>query len=100
MPGGILVVQTRPRSPEDAAAYHEWYEGSHIPEMLGVDGFTTARRFAAIDGEWFLAIYEIDGDIETAKANLASTQASGSMSAPVGVQLDPPPTVQYFRAMP
>jgi hypothetical protein len=33
------------------------------------------------------------------KEALANAQRSGSMSRPVGLQLDPPPTMQWFRDM-
>jgi hypothetical protein len=96
MSSGILLVETRPNSPEDAAAYHHWYDEVHVPEILKVDGFVSARRLVSLDGSSFLAIYEIDIDVETAKANLAAVQATGTMSKPAGVQLDPPPSVRYF----
>jgi hypothetical protein len=96
MSSGILLVETRPNSPEDAAAYHHWYDEVHVPEILKVDGFVSARRLEAIDGSSFIAIYEIDIDVETAKANLAAVTATGVMSAPEGVQLNPPPVVRYF----
>jgi hypothetical protein len=99
MPSGILVVQSRPGSPEEAADYHRWYVDVHVPEMLKVDGVVSARRLEAINGGSFLAIYEVDGDVEEAKEALAKAQRSGSMSRPVGLQLDPPPTMQWFRDM-
>jgi hypothetical protein len=95
VPKGILVVQSRPTSPEDADAFHRWYDEFHVPEILGVDGFASARRFRSIDGESFLAVYEVD-DVETAKAAMAEAQSSGAMTRPTGVQLDPPPSVQWF----
>jgi hypothetical protein len=95
VPKGILLVQSRPSSADDADAYHRWYDDTHLPEILGVDGFVSARRLAALDGESFLVVYEID-DIDRAKAAMAAARSSGSMSAPMGVQLDPPPTVQWF----
>jgi hypothetical protein len=99
MPSGILVVQSRPSSPEEATDYHRWYLDVHIPEMLKVDGVVSARRLEAVDGGSFLAIYEIDGDVAQTKEALAKAQRSRSMSRPVGLQLDPPPTMQWFRDM-
>lgn len=97
MPNGILIVQSRPSSAEKAADYHRWYEETHLPEVLALEGFVSARRFESLDGESYLVIYEIDGDVEQAKAKLAAAQSSGSMTRPVGVQLNPPPSVQWFR---
>ncbi|KPM52332.1 hypothetical protein CcI49_14735 [Frankia sp. CcI49] len=99
MASGVLIVESRPASPEEAAAYHDWYENTHLPEILKVDGFVAARRLAALGGDTFIVIYEIDGDVEAAKAALAQAQASGTMSRPTGVELTPPPTVRYFTQL-
>lgn len=95
MPKGILLVQTRPDSPEEIDAYHRWYDETHIPEILAIDGFSSARRLGSIDGESFLVVYEVD-DVEAAKAAMADARAAGRMTRPTGVQLDPPPSVQWF----
>jgi hypothetical protein len=99
VPSGILVVQSRPSSLEEAADYHRWYVDVHVPEMLKVDGVVSVRRLEAIDGGSFLAVYEINGDVAQAKEALANAQRSGSMSRPVSLQLDPRPTMQWFRDM-
>ena len=96
MPDGVMIVESRPASPAEAAAYHDWYDNTHIPEMLHVAGYVSARRLASADGDTFIAVYEIEGDIEAAKAALRKAQSTGTMSRPVGVQLDPPPVVRYF----
>jgi hypothetical protein len=97
MARGLLIVESRPASPEQAAAYHDWYDSKHLPEILQLDGFTSARRLEDIDGDTFIVVYEIDGDVEAAKAALQQAQSSGTMSPPEGVQLNPRPTVRYFR---
>jgi hypothetical protein len=98
VPKGILLVQSRPNSPEEVEAYHRWYDETHIPEILAVDGFASARRLRAADGESFLGIYEVD-DVDAAKTAMAEAQAAGRMTRPTGVQLDPPPSVQWFVAL-
>ena len=95
MPKGILLVQSRPSSPDDTGAYHRWYDETHIPEILTLDGFTAARRLRAADGDSYLVVYDVE-DLEVAKAALAAAQSSGAMTRPSGVQLDPPPSVQWF----
>jgi hypothetical protein len=95
MTKGILVVQSRPNSPEELAEFHRWYDEIHFPEILAVDGFRTARRFQDADGVSCLAVYEVD-DIDDAKAAMAEAGASGKMTRPIGVQLDPPPTTNWF----
>jgi hypothetical protein len=96
MADGVLIVESRPASPEDEAAFHQWYDDVHLPEMLKIEGFASARRLRAADGDSWVAIYDIEGDVDAAKAALKAAQGAGALSAPVGVQLSPPPTVRYF----
>lgn len=98
MPKGLMIVHSRPASAEEADAYHRWYDDVHIPELLTVDGFTGARRLRADDGESFLTVYEVD-DVDAAKAALAERRSAGRLTPPQGVQLDPPPTVQWYTAL-
>ena len=95
MPKGIMLVHSRPASPEELETYERWYDDVHIPEMLAVDGFTSARRLRADDGESYVVVYESD-DVDAAKAAMAARREAGTMARPQGVQLDPPPTVQWF----
>ena len=80
----------------DWNTYGTWYDEVHIPEILGLAPFRSARRAAAVDGRSFLTIYEVD-DVDAAKAAMGAAQAEGRMTRPSGVQLDPPPTVQWFE---
>ena len=99
MPKGIMVVESYPASPEQAAEYHEWYNETHMPQILEVDGFVAARRFAPMgeDGP-FVAIYEIEADdLEAARARLTEATKSGRTTLPVGVRMDPPPVVRYYE---
>jgi hypothetical protein len=100
MEKGVMLVEARPSSPDEAAGFHKWYEEAHIPEMLAIEGFASARRLETLDGSSYVTVYEIDTDVQTAKSNLAAAQASGTMAKPVGLQLDPPPSVRYLRDLP
>lgn len=94
-----MLVETWPASAERAAAYHQWYNETHMRETVGVDGFVSARRFAPVghDGP-FIAVYEIDADdIEEARDRLTAFLRSDRSSPPVDVQMDPPPVVRYFQ---
>jgi hypothetical protein len=99
MPNGLMIVESRPSSPEDLEAFHDWYDREHVPELLQIEGFASARRLSSHGGDTFVAVYEIEGDVQDAKANLEAALKSGSMSRPVAVQLDPPPTMRYFEAL-
>ncbi len=96
MAKSLLLVESKPESPEHADEYHAWHERTHIPEMLGVDGFVAARRWQAEDGESFFTLYEIDTDVDTARANLKAAVQAGAMSKPVAVQTQPPPVQRYL----
>jgi hypothetical protein len=97
MARGVLIVESRPASPDEAAAYHDWYDNKHIPEILQLKGFVSARRLEPISGDTYLTVYEIEGDVDAAQAALQQAQSSGTMSRPEGLQLSPPPAVRYFR---
>jgi hypothetical protein len=99
MARGLMIVESRPSSPEELDAFHDWYDHVHVPELLQVDGFASARRLASSDGISFIAVYEIDGDVQAAKERLEAALKSGAMSRPVGVELDPPPTIRYFEPL-
>ena len=80
----------RPR-PKQAADYHQWYNETHLPEMLSVDGFVSARRFEPVEGDGpFIAIYQFDtDDLDATRARLADATKSGRNSTPVGVSFRP-----------
>jgi len=66
VPQGIYVVQSSPLDADHEAEFDDWYENVHIPEVLALPGFVSARRFRIVDGgddpHTFLTIYEIDSD--------------------------------------
>jgi hypothetical protein len=96
MPKSVLLVESKPESPQLVDEYNKWHENIQIPEMLTIDGFGSARRWQAEDGESFITLYEIDADVDTAKANLRAAFQSGRMSKPVAVEAQPPPVMRYF----
>jgi hypothetical protein len=99
MANGILIVESQPTSSEELDTYHDWYDNTHLPQILQVDGFVAARRLQSLGGDTFVVVYEIEGDVEAAKAALGEAQKSGAMSRPEGVQLTPPPSVRYFTSI-
>ncbi|MGI5218784.1 hypothetical protein [Nocardia sp. CA-290969] len=101
MPKGILYVESRPSSPEEIDEYHRWYAGTHIGEMLEIEGIVSARRLEPVAGDGsFIALYEIEADdLEAVRARMGERARSGEMSKPIGVQSDPPPTVRLLREL-
>jgi len=92
----LLLVESKPIAPQRVDEYHKWHEQIHIPEMLSVDGFVSARRWRADNGESFVTLYEIDTDVDTARANLKAALRGGQMSKPVAVETQPPPVMRYL----
>jgi hypothetical protein len=80
----VLVVHTRPLEGREEE-FNAWYDEVHLPDVLAVEGFVSARRFRAapsVHGELpehpFLAIYEIEAD-DLAGALLALRTAARQM---------------------
>jgi hypothetical protein len=95
MSKSLLFVESKPASADVVEQYHHWHDDVHIPEMLAVDGFVSARRWQT-DGESFVTLYEIDSDIDTARTNLRAALDGGRMSKPVAVETNPPPVMRYL----
>lgn len=82
----LLVVLTKPvEGKEDE--YNEWYSSTHLDDVLAIDGFVSAQRFALTElprpqqaPYRYLAIYEIEGDPEKARRALReATRGEDSM---------------------
>lgn len=101
MPKGILYVESRPRSAEDLAEYHRWYNDTHLHDIVGLDGFVAARRFAPVDDDGpFVAIYEIEADdLQAAVAALREAGVRGDVRMSDVLQMDPPPTVRLLETI-
>ncbi|MBA7468888.1 hypothetical protein ES707_04144 [subsurface metagenome] len=85
----LLVVETNCADATREAEFHEWYNKTHLPDVLEVPGFTTANRYEKIDpseGEAkFVAAYEIetddiDGFMKAHNDNVARKRAEGRFS--------------------
>jgi hypothetical protein len=96
MAKALLLVESEPASADQVDEYHAWHESTHLPEMLSVDGFVSARRWQADNGTSFITLYEIDTDVDTARANLKAALQAGQISRPVVVQTQPPPVQRYL----
>jgi hypothetical protein len=49
MAKGIILVESRPSSPEREQEYNTWYDETHLPELVALDGFVSARRLRPVD---------------------------------------------------
>ncbi|MCC7427623.1 MAG: hypothetical protein IT557_12005 [Alphaproteobacteria bacterium] len=58
---GMLVVFTDIAA-ADESEFNRWYDREHVAERVGLDGFHSARRFAAAQARRkYLALYETEG---------------------------------------
>ena len=104
MAKGIILVESRPSSPEREQEYNTWYDEIHLGELVALDGFVSARRFRPVDGEGpYVAVYEIEGDnLQAILDNMIAN--AGQLHMSDALQLDPPPiprllevTTEYGR---
>ena len=85
----LLLVLSNPVDGRERE-YNDWYDNTHLPEVLSVDGFTAAQRFA-VNGEAaagtsqyrYVALYELDTptpEVSMAALSLAITRGEVHMS--------------------
>lgn len=91
MPKAILVVQANPSNPEGEDEFNRWYNETHLPDVLRVDGFSAAQRFRLVEGvaladglpvpsQRYLAVYELDtDDLESASQRLQDSVFQGGI---------------------
>jgi hypothetical protein len=74
--------------PGREADYDQWYEHTHLPELLALPGFISAQRWsqsstaASVGGDpphGNLAMYELEGDGEKAFAAMMDAFAAGTV---------------------
>ena len=85
----LLVVETNCADAAGETEFNEWYDKTHLPDVLETPGFIRATRYEnsePSEGEAkFLATYEIetydiDGFIKTHTDNMARKRAKGRFS--------------------
>jgi hypothetical protein len=97
MAKGILLIESRPSSPDRDQDYNTWYDEVHLGELMALDGFVSARRLRPVDGEGpYVALYEIEGDnLQAILDNMVANARQLHMSD--ALQLDPPPIVRLLQ---
>jgi hypothetical protein len=95
----ILYVESRPSSPERLAEYNTWYDETHLREVVALNGFVSARRFAPVDDDGpFVAIYEIEAeDLHSVVAALSEAAMRGDLQMSDAMQMEPPPTIRLLE---
>jgi hypothetical protein len=86
----IVFANAKPGRDEEFA---RWYDDVHLPDVLGVPGFVSGRRFALSEHQMFgsqehryVMLYEIEGDV--ASAIEALKKASPSFAHSDAMALD------------
>ena len=100
MPKGVLVVETSPVTTEREDEFNDWYNDTHLVEILKLSGFTSARRFRKLadGGHRYLAIYEVEADdMHSAIAGLGEAAKRREMTMSDALGSDPAPSMTLFE---
>ena len=91
MAKGLILVESRPSSPDRVQEYNTWYDEIHLPELVALDGIVSARRLRPVDGDGpYVALYEIEGDnLQAVLDNMIAN--AGQLHMSDALQLDPAP---------
>jgi hypothetical protein len=94
----ILHVETYPSSPDRTDEYNKWYDEVHVPQVLALDGFASARRYAPLaDGDPHITVFELSGDPQAAIAAVTKAGVEGTLTMSDAMQLDPRPRMRLMR---
>ena len=84
----LYIVQTNAVEGRDDE-FNEWYDSTHVPDVLSIEGFESAQRFirsTALDRPdvptppyGYATLYEISGDPVEALGRLGAAVKSGQM---------------------
>jgi hypothetical protein len=105
-----MVVQSRPSDPSRENEYNQWYDETHIPELLKMSGFVGARRYrlsttqcVPVDIEStpkYLALYQLDiADLDHVVDALVHGEERGTMHMSDVLQSDPLPVVLIYEEL-
>jgi hypothetical protein len=97
MAKGIVYVESYPTSPDRDQEYNTWYDEVHLPELVALDGFVSARRLRPVDGTGpYVALYEIEGDdLQAVLDNMIAS--AGQLTMSDALLLDPAPIPRLLQ---
>ncbi len=85
----LLIVESNSADPKREAEFNDWYNKTHLPDVLQTPGFVRATRYESIEpvagkGK-FLCAYEIETDdlekfTKAHSENMAKKRAAGRIS--------------------
>ena len=101
---GVLVVFADPVDKNLEEEFNEWYSAVHVPQILKLPSFTSARRFRLTPGgaagppAEYLTIYEVT-DTSLAAGELTEAAQEGRLTMSEAIHVSA--AVQgYFDALP
>lgn len=97
MAKGLILVESRPSSPERDREYNTWYDEIHLPELVALDGIVSARRLRPVSGDGpYVALYEVEGDdLQAIVDNMVAN--AGQLHMSDALQMDPPPVMRLLE---
>lgn len=100
MPRFIMFVRSAPREGHEAE-FEAWYEKQHVPDLMRIPGFVSARRYAVVSEreEWtgsYLGVYEVETDSpEELEAEIGRRR--GTTEMPMNREdVDPAQTIKIY----
>ena len=91
----VFVVLSEPFSQEEEDRYNDWYDHTHVPALLRLDGFVRASRWRipewlpvsqALGERRYLALYELEtDDLSGALEQMRQARADGRLGNSLGV---------------
>ena len=84
----LYIVFGNPLTPEQDAEFNEWYDETHIPDVLKLPGVLSAQRYKVrqLDRDAgtpprfsYMVVYEIEGDPNEVMAKIGAGVASGDI---------------------
>jgi hypothetical protein len=107
MPKGVLLAISAPSDPSREAEFEEWYEHTHMAEVLAIPGVVGGRRLRLSDVQLvpgstldedrrYLVIYDIEADdLREVRRAIARTRFEMSDA----IQLKPPPRAVFYEQL-
>lgn len=105
MTKGILVVLSEPADGKEQE-YNDWYDTTHGPEIIALDGFTAYSRYKMAPAQpgsnegmpGYCAVYEIDSDdLMGTVAGIGAAVAAGKVQMADVIKRDPAPTMILYE---
>jgi hypothetical protein len=108
MAKGLFIAWSSPVNDETDAAFNQWYEGTHVPELRAlIPSITAVNRYRTADVPGglqppyrYLAVYELDSeDVAAAQAALAAAGAEGRITFTDTMDLTQPIAIQWYQGI-